>query len=523
MGKLPISEEAPSGKDVRYEPDFEALSDEIAKLSTPSATSAIDWKKVISLSSVILEKQSKHLQVACYLCYALIKTEGMEGLFQGVHVLKDLLENFWETMYPPKKRMKGRRSIIVWWDEKVSDFVSEADIVVWEKEKRDLFIDDITAIDRFLGDNMDDAPLLRPLINKIQSVVEEKPEEPEEVPVEADSDLSQSQSEMAQSGAGQASAVMRKAAPSAVVSGSTVPSDASPSDLLKQGLSLIGKSVSGLLKQDVFNPLPYRLNRIVAWSMIDELPVATGGKTMLPPPDDNIVSSINALYDAGNWQDLADTCESRVRQYLFWLDLSRYVAESMEEMGHDNVSEIIGRETFMFVKTVPGIDKLSFSDGTPFADADTKQWLKELENAGDSDRSGAALEQSDSVLSSISEQTKNANQLIKEKKLDAALTILIKPMLSASSKREQFLWKLGLLRLLIKLKQIKVAASYIDDIIKNVEEFKLEIWEPDIAVEALSLALSGLRLQKKDRNQEIIESIINKISILDPVKAMEVI
>lgn len=525
LGKTPISDDSPSGQDVRYEPDFEALSMEIAKLSTPSATAAIDWKKVISLSAGILENQSKHLQVVSYFCYALIKTEGMDGLLQGVHILKDVLNNFWDTMYPPKKRMKGRRSIITWWEEKVSEFISNADSVVWKKEKRDQFLNDFNAIDEFLGGKMDDAPLLRPLLNRIKSIVEEEPEAPEEkiaatesVPSREPGNVEKQQTGES-SGSGQAGQGFKKTTSSEI----SIDSGADPFVLLKQGLSILGKSVSGFMKQNPFNPVPYRLNRIVAWSLIDEPPIATGGKTMLPPPDDNIVSSITALYDSSQWQDLADLCESRVRQYLFWLDLSRYVAESMEEMGHQNISEIIGHDTYMFVRMVPGIEKLSFSDGTCFANTETRQWLKTMGSTKASETSESGSATSDSIHNVILGQMNNAQQLIKDKKLDAALKLFIKPMLISASQREQFLWKLGLCRLLIKSKQIAIAASYIDDIIKNIEKYRLEIWEPEIALDALSLAVTGLRLQKKDQHKELIESMINKIAMLDPVKAMEII
>jgi len=67
LGNTPISEDAPAGKDVKYEPSFESLSQEIAKLSSPSVSSGINWDTVINLSVQILEKESKHLQVVSYL------------------------------------------------------------------------------------------------------------------------------------------------------------------------------------------------------------------------------------------------------------------------------------------------------------------------------------------------------------------------------------------------------------------------------------------------------------------------
>lgn len=528
LGNRPISGAAPSGKDVRYEPDFESLSKEISKLSDPSATTTIDWKNVVSLSCSILENQSKHLQVVCYLGYALIKTENMDGLAKGVHILKELLENFWDTMYPAKKRMKGRRSIVQWWENKVSDFLAGSDPVIWEKEKRDKLINDFNAVDEFFGEKMEDAPLLRPLINKIKSVVEEKfeePDEPEGSEESEESEESEKPVETKKTVIQKPSETVKKSGKSKkpVAKANSADSDMDHATMLKQGLSLLGKSVSGLRKQNPFDPVPYRLNRIVAWSSISDPPTAVGGKTMLPPPEEHIIAAITGFYDSGKWQELADFCESKVKQYIFWLDLSRYVAESMEQLGHQTVSDVVAQETSLFIQLVPGIEKLSFSDGISFADSGTKEWLREFSNKKSPGTSKITSEQTDSVKQTILEQMGNAQKLIKEKKLDSALTLFFEPMSNSSSQRERFLWELGLCRLLINSKQIKIASFYIEDIITILEKYKLEIWEPDIAIDALALVLTGLRLQKKDQHKDLIESIINKISMLDPLKALEVL
>lgn len=109
LGQNPISPDNPSGNDAHYEPEFEQLQQEIDKLSIVSAAGdSTDWKKVTSLSVTILSEKSKDLLVAVYLVTGLTKTHGFEGFAVGVAFLKDLVENFWETMYPPKRRMRGR-------------------------------------------------------------------------------------------------------------------------------------------------------------------------------------------------------------------------------------------------------------------------------------------------------------------------------------------------------------------------------------------------------------------------------
>jgi type VI secretion system protein VasJ len=114
LGKEPIGAEQPAGSDVRYDESFDNLQLEIDKLTIPSATGSVDWEKVISLSSEILAHKSKDLLVAGYLAVALIHTHKDEGFAIGLKMYQDMLEHFWDDLYPPKKRMRGRAGAILW-------------------------------------------------------------------------------------------------------------------------------------------------------------------------------------------------------------------------------------------------------------------------------------------------------------------------------------------------------------------------------------------------------------------------
>ena len=59
-----------------------------------------DWPVVIKLTSECLAKQSKDLQLAAWLTEALLRKEGFAGLRSGLELIKGLLENFWDTLYP---------------------------------------------------------------------------------------------------------------------------------------------------------------------------------------------------------------------------------------------------------------------------------------------------------------------------------------------------------------------------------------------------------------------------------------
>ena len=54
-----------------------------------------------------------------------------------------------------------------------------------------------------------------------------------------------------------------------------------------------------------------------------------------------------------------------------------------------------------------------------------------------------------------------------------------------------------------------------------VDTYRLEVWEPDLAVEALATIVSGLRAQAGAGEEGLEEAVLNRITTLDPVKAME--
>jgi type VI secretion system protein ImpA len=101
----PISADEPSGPDLAYDPDFIALE----VLATPKAEQQFgdsimaaeepNWGQVAEKSEALLLK-SKDFRVASYLIRALTQNDGIKGFVQGITVLVDFTENFWDTLHP---------------------------------------------------------------------------------------------------------------------------------------------------------------------------------------------------------------------------------------------------------------------------------------------------------------------------------------------------------------------------------------------------------------------------------------
>lgn len=97
----PISSEAPCGGDISYDAAFLNLETLVKGKEETQFSPAEDpnWKEVQS-SALELAAQSKHLRVGLVLSLALLENEGLEGLRNGLQVLKGWVEQYWDGLYP---------------------------------------------------------------------------------------------------------------------------------------------------------------------------------------------------------------------------------------------------------------------------------------------------------------------------------------------------------------------------------------------------------------------------------------
>ncbi len=102
----PIPGENPSGTNLRYDPDTDKIKEaRREELDVPQG----DWKTtlktaeypvVIKLAGELLAKRGKDLQIAVWLIDALVRAEGFAVLAPSIRFLHDLMDQFWDTLYP---------------------------------------------------------------------------------------------------------------------------------------------------------------------------------------------------------------------------------------------------------------------------------------------------------------------------------------------------------------------------------------------------------------------------------------
>jgi type VI secretion system protein ImpA len=101
----PISESAPAGENLEYQPEFTALEE--AAMGKPArqmgsqmiAGEPPDYGKLFARSNELL-RRSKDLRIAAHLTRACVDRQGFVGLHQGLALLHRLLANYWPTLHP---------------------------------------------------------------------------------------------------------------------------------------------------------------------------------------------------------------------------------------------------------------------------------------------------------------------------------------------------------------------------------------------------------------------------------------
>src|SRR5580700_7599776 len=103
----PISRDRPGGESLRYSITYERIKEarrEDADLPQGEEweheLKVADWPLTIRLIREALAKKSKDLQLAVWLAEAMLHQEGASGLRETLDLIRELIEKFWDVLYP---------------------------------------------------------------------------------------------------------------------------------------------------------------------------------------------------------------------------------------------------------------------------------------------------------------------------------------------------------------------------------------------------------------------------------------
>lgn len=520
LGKQPIRDTEPCGIDVRDAPDFERLQAEIGKLSNPAATGTVDWPHIERLSTTLLETVGKDVLVASYLAHALLNTRGLPGLADGLRILADLLQTWWEQLHPPLRRLRARRNAIEWLLERTRAHADEHD---WSVQPPlpaatiGVLRAALDTIDAVLSEKDGDAPSLRPLKNLVDTI----PVEPDPTPVEtAPEPATPTPPDFDRaSPAAPIAGMPPTLAPPPAFAGTGAPatpdSTESAARALEATLDHLANLAAWYGEAEPADALGFRLRRIAAWAAIEHAPPAADGQTALPGPIAPIRDAFQQLLTRQADQDIVNFAETQLRQWPLWLDLNAASAAALGRLGdawsaaHREVCD----QARALMNRLPGIAQLRFAGGMPFASADTLQWLETL--AGTAGASDAALRDP------LQPVLARARALAASDDLVGAARCVQQALEQQSGAGARVRLRAALCDILLAHRPGAKIDAFARAVVAEIERYDVAAWDPPLAADALRAAYAIL--SRDDANASEADALLARIAPLDAAAAVRLV
>jgi len=550
LGITAVSDAAPCGENVRYEPVFEELEAELAKQQSLAAET-VDWDRVIELSSSILQSSAKDMLVAAYLCQALFIKNHYAGLNVGLKILADMVEQHWLCLFPPIKRLRARGTAISWLSEMSAAHAGGNVPAADESESLIEAVANLRRLDNELADKMgDQAPMVTDLsrllknykqsaeaelanaaptmpVTEKEPVVEAKPSVNEVVAAEANIETTPAATPPPVPATKTATEPKARKAASAVTVGD-VTSDADVKKAMRQ-IQDVSKRITGFWQaKKLSDARQYRLARLSSWMMIENVPPANDGVTQVNPPEAERLKFFELQIEKQEFDSVLPELEQTLSRSPFWLSGQYKVVTVMRALGteYNKAVQTVIAETRHFLQRLPELLELSFADQTPFADDQTRMWLNTevlTDNNASGDATGAPLSSAHVWDEALADAKKMALSGDKE----TAVELLNQGINQSRAQREQFYWRAALAELLLQMGSTSQAAAMLEQMSIQASESNINMWEPDLLSRVYQLLHQAyVKQSSKQKGNESLQQKVAQayaqLSWFDPLAALTV-
>lgn len=441
----PIAGENPSGQNLKYAPVYDKIKearreeDDAAQGDWKRERKVADWPLVIKTAGETLATKSKDLQLAAWLTEALLKTQGVGGLRDGLDLLKALIEGFWDTLYPETEDgdVEMRAAPIEWVGGRLDRAVRDAPLTrggySWfaYKESRkvpteleaggstpkaeareaavaegkltpeefdksfesspkayyvqlaadfDGALESLEALDGLCEEKFQDvAPSFGPVRQTLEEVQQA-------IRIFLQKKREKEPDEPAEGADSEAETVAEEAA--AADSGSAAPArarkpggalSAEPADR-DDAIARVVSAAKYLRGENQYDPTPYLLLRGLRWGELRAAGTDIDQSLLAAPPSD-LRQDLKRLAMEGTWTEVLEAAERGMGMECGrgWLDLQRYVGRACSELGgyYDPIRGAVISGVRGFLADYPQLAELTMMDDTPTANAETQAWLKE--------------------------------------------------------------------------------------------------------------------------------------------------
>jgi type VI secretion system protein VasJ len=188
---------------------------------------------------------------------------------------------------------------------------------------------------------------------------------------------------------------------------------------------------------------------------------------------------------SGNADGIISFCEGRLARYPFWLDLDRHSSQAYASLGPKAavMRQTVVVEALSFAQRLEGIELLSFANNMPFANDETRAWLKSCEN----ERSGG------NAADGFGKVRHEAMQAFNAGSAEAAVKILQAYTTHAATGFDLFRTKLVIAELAVSMRKEIDQRPFVDPLSDQCTRLSLSSWDSELALDVWRLKLRAAR------------------------------
>ncbi|WP_185646588.1 type VI secretion system protein TssA [Burkholderia sp. Bp9143] len=492
----PLARDNAVGRDPGYEDAFFELKDEANKLSS------IDDSLIVRACEQLIKETGKDLRLAGYYAGARLRQDGPAGFADGLELAAALVDRFADAVLPTRAEAKKGALEMLATARTIELLDSRGEFASPDLERALAALD--VLVSRTATWPEPSRPNLQPLVSRF-----ERKEDPlRRVDLDA--------------GAPQSAAA-------ATTSASTI---VSTRDLLDQA-----RTMAVWLRDQENGYLPsVRLVRSVRWDTLHEAPPAdAASRTRLVPPRGELRQQMKRLVLQKQWHELLERVEGAFMEGVnhLWFDLQYFQHVALDHVGtpYNTWRELLRADFALFLERLPGIERLAFNDGTPFADDSTLEWIARHAVVRDLEAGECVAPlpvSADSEAGSAGDWPEieaQARELAGRESVEAAFGWL-EALPGLRTERHRYLQRLVMARLADHAGRTDMALALLAELDAAARSLPLARWEPSLVFEVKHQLIRVLKAMnnRKDADKPLLARRIgelqSELTVLDPARAL---
>lgn len=245
--------------------------------------------------------------------------------------------------------------------------------------------------------------------------------------------------------------------------------------------------------------------------------------------------SLKRLAAEGNWEELLRAAIAAAGEPCgrAWLDVHRYVWKAAYEAGYSAITAAVVSTVQGLLNDIPHIATWTLDDDTPCANPETQRWLEE--NVIPRPPEPVVVEREPepapppvyalpaepaSAEGAPPDVFDMAREFIRRGQLPQAIQLLMRDASQQPSGRARFQRRLQIAQLCMGAGQGKVAHPVLEELVREIEDRRLEEWEDsDMISPPLALLLQCLESAEGNGTRE---ALFAKLCRIDPIAAMNI-